>query len=109
MTGHGYSRLMDRILDVLPQACDHHLKAAYITEVFTSVLHHPVFNPEALEAEGVDLFKYVEDQYLEASFYIGCGHYYNSIKIDIPKVYGCMTQHSLSLELPATEINSVLV
>ncbi|KAJ6535375.1 hypothetical protein DFH09DRAFT_1404462 [Mycena vulgaris] len=66
ITGRGRSALMDEIPAVFPQSSNHRLEAQFITEVFSSMMYHPV--PAH--------FKHLNDKVLESQFHAAVGNYH---------------------------------
>jgi hypothetical protein len=52
---------MVQVHDMLPQLCDHHLEAHFITELFESQRYYPISNPESLIAQYLKHFEQVDD------------------------------------------------
>jgi hypothetical protein len=61
LTGRGNITLFEKIPDLLPQPCDHHLQAHFIMELFGSWTHNPPPNPETLILQALEHFENFED------------------------------------------------
>ncbi|KAJ7138372.1 hypothetical protein C8R44DRAFT_728511 [Mycena epipterygia] len=84
VTGHHHIQLMDHIKTVLPQLCDHQVKARFILEMFAT-MDDPIVNPQFLIAECVTHFQHFNDPAFEASFNVMVGNYYFFSKNDISR------------------------
>jgi tetratricopeptide (TPR) repeat protein len=100
LSGYGTTPLLDLIPGILPQPCNHHLEALFLIEVFKSLNHIPIANPELLIDQAISHLNHLKNPVLEcecilfsrwlstswmytkASFDIAVGRYYLSIKND---------------------------
>ncbi|KAJ6561199.1 hypothetical protein DFH09DRAFT_1279421 [Mycena vulgaris] len=83
-TGHGCTVLMDHIPSVFPKPRNSQVEANFIIEMFNSITHYPITNPELLVAQTIDNFHSVNDPILKVQFYIAIGVYYHHHKDNIP-------------------------
>ncbi|KAJ7812549.1 hypothetical protein B0H14DRAFT_3752356, partial [Mycena olivaceomarginata] len=90
LQGHGYQLLMDRLPALFPQPCDHRLEVLYASEVFSSILLHPIIEAEALISQAKQHFKTLHDPVLESRFYSAVGNYYFLVKKNIGTAMQCL-------------------
>lgn len=122
LQGHGYQPLMDRLPALFPQPCDHRLEVLYASEVFSSILLHPIIEAEALISQAKQHFKTLHDPVLEcefrmlfisnsegsdvwviARFHSAIGNYYFHVKKNIGTAMQCL---QAALELSRSCENS---
>jgi hypothetical protein len=63
--GQGMNPLFSQIHNVLPQLCDHHLEAYYITELFDSQRYFSTSNSETLVTKYLNHFEQIDDMDLK--------------------------------------------
>jgi hypothetical protein len=56
---------MDEIPAAFPEPCDHRLEARFITEMFGSLMHYPLSDPELLASQALSHFKHFNDPALK--------------------------------------------
>jgi hypothetical protein len=61
LSGRGRSVLMDEIPAAFPQPCNHRLEVQFISEVFCSMMYHPVADPEILASQAIAHLQNIND------------------------------------------------
>lgn len=67
ITGRGHTPLMDYILPILPQPCDHRLEASFLIEALKSNGQYPTRMMEQTIAQAITHFQHVNDPLLECA------------------------------------------
>ncbi|KAJ7900655.1 hypothetical protein B0H14DRAFT_3752939, partial [Mycena olivaceomarginata] len=65
LSGYGTTPLLDLIPGILPQPCNHHLEALFLIEVFKSLNHIPIANPELLIDQAISHLNHLKNPVLE--------------------------------------------
>ncbi|KAF8201888.1 hypothetical protein K438DRAFT_1758156 [Mycena galopus ATCC 62051] len=72
---NSYSPLMDDILCLLSQLCDHQLETQVLTELFLTPHYWPVIS-EAMIAQGISYVEHIKDPILETKFFEAAANYF---------------------------------
>ncbi|KAJ6603313.1 hypothetical protein DFH09DRAFT_392986 [Mycena vulgaris] len=75
---------MDQIPALFPPLCDPRLQTQFITEVFLTVNHQPVSDPELLIQQAVEHLANIHDPLVASKFYLAVGGYYHNQDNNIP-------------------------
>ncbi|KAF8190682.1 hypothetical protein K438DRAFT_1763130 [Mycena galopus ATCC 62051] len=81
LTGRDHTPLMDFIVSLLPQLCDHRLEMVLLTEVLRSPKHRNIVSEEAI-GQVLNYLDHTNDPLLESKFYQAAAQYYQSHKAD---------------------------
>ncbi|KAJ7831207.1 P-loop containing nucleoside triphosphate hydrolase protein, partial [Mycena olivaceomarginata] len=75
--------LFGQIRDILPQLSDHCLEAYFLIESIRMWQYYPIYDPEALASQVLELFKHFDDPDLKCRFYLNMTYYYQEVKNDL--------------------------
>ncbi|KAJ7894440.1 hypothetical protein B0H14DRAFT_771315, partial [Mycena olivaceomarginata] len=75
--------LFGQIWDILPQPSDHRLEAYFLIESIGVWQYYPIYDPEALASQVLELFEHFDDPDLKCRFYLNMTYYYQEVKNDL--------------------------
>ncbi|KAJ6586328.1 hypothetical protein DFH09DRAFT_1432145 [Mycena vulgaris] len=78
VSGHGASKLMDEVSNLLSQSMDHRLQVHFITQLFAGYLYRPIPNADHLVDQALAHFTHFNDPDLTCRFYVHLANYYRS-------------------------------